>query len=367
MKMFVAAMLKGVAFALTLVAVSQAWAEEVKIGAILPLTGPGAVVGQAEQRGIEFALEEINAAGGVQGRTLRVIYDDSQGKADLGILAFNKQVDLDGVPAIIGAYSGPTIAMAPLATRKKVLVINPAAQSDKLAKASPYLVNTIPLTLQEVSVIIDHALKQMGAKTAAVVYENSAAGIDSRDDFTKLFSEAGGKVVAEEPVQFGDTNFRPMLLKAASANPDLIFVSITQGHTSFADQVGQQAGFPPVIGTTYITPVMGHPASNGWFNTSIRGQLTAEREAAFKAKYGVDAVNFFHREYYNATKILAKVIGSVLEKGEPVSGETLREELFAISEFSGIAKVVFHDNTADRVIDVMTVVDGKTLPAMQSN
>jgi len=342
-------------------------AEAITVGAILPLTGPGAVVGLAEQRGIEFAVAEINKSGGIDGRNLEVVYDDSQGKADLGILAFNKQVDLDGVQAIIGAYSGPTIAMAPLATRKKVLVLNPAAQSDKLAKASPFVVNTIPLTSDEVSVIVDYITKQAKITKAGIIYENSAAGIDSRDDFTKQFKAAGGQVTAEEPVQFGDTNFRPALLKVADTAPQVVFVCITQGHSSFADQVGQQAGFPPVVATTYMTVAMGHPASNGWMNTSIRGALKPEVEAEFKTLYKVDAVNFFHREYYNSTKLLAEVIGNVLKNGQEVTGANLRESLFKTREFDGIAKLVFDTNTADRQVDVMKVVDGKVVPAEASN
>ncbi len=70
-------------------------------------------------------------------RTTRPSHDQS-------ILSFNKLVDLQLAPLIFSAYSGPTLAMAPLATRKKVLLVNAGAQADKLATASPYLINTLP-------------------------------------------------------------------------------------------------------------------------------------------------------------------------------------------------------------------------------
>ena len=68
-----------------------------------------------------------------------MIYEDSQGKPDQGVLAFNRLLDLHQAPAIVTAFSSISLAIAPLATRKKVLVINPAAQTNKLADASPYL------------------------------------------------------------------------------------------------------------------------------------------------------------------------------------------------------------------------------------
>ena len=128
----------------TLVLAGAAMAETVRLGAILPLTGPGAVIGTQQQRGIQLAVEQINAKGGVLGNPIEVIFEDNQAKPDQSVLSFNKLVDLQHVPMIFSAYSGPTLAMAPLATRKKILLVNGGAQADKLADASPYLINTIP-------------------------------------------------------------------------------------------------------------------------------------------------------------------------------------------------------------------------------
>ncbi len=99
-------------------------ADPIRFGAIVPLTGPGTVIGTQEKRGIEFAVDEVNAAGGVAGHKIEVLFEDNQAKPDLSVLSFNKLVDLQHVPMIFTGYSGPTLAMAPLATRKKILLIN---------------------------------------------------------------------------------------------------------------------------------------------------------------------------------------------------------------------------------------------------
>ena len=84
---------------------------------------------------------------------IEVQFEDNQAKPDQSVLSFNKLTDLQHVPVIFTAYSGPSLAMAPLATRKKVLLVNAGAQADALAKASPYLINTLPTIGDEISVL----------------------------------------------------------------------------------------------------------------------------------------------------------------------------------------------------------------------
>lgn len=150
----------------------------IKLGAILPLTGPAAAVGTQQQRGLIFGVEQINKRGGIAGRPLEITYDDDQARPDQAVLSFNKFIDLYNFPLIFSAYSGPTLAMAPLATRKEVVLINGGAQSDRLAKASPYLFNTIPVAGDEIAVLCKYLLEN-GKKNAAILYENDAAGAPS--------------------------------------------------------------------------------------------------------------------------------------------------------------------------------------------
>ena len=128
-------------------------AETIRFGGILPLTGPGALIGTAEMRGVQFAVDQANAKGGVRGNGSRCCSRTTRRKPDQSILSFNKLTDLQHVSVIFTGYSGPTLAMAPLATRKKVLLINAGAQADALAKASPYLINTLPTIGEEIEVM----------------------------------------------------------------------------------------------------------------------------------------------------------------------------------------------------------------------
>lgn len=348
--------------------VGHASAQDIVLGAVLPLTGPAAPTGIEEQQGVQYATDKINAAGGIRGRKVTFIYEDSQGKPDQGVLSFNRLVDLHDTPAVLTAFSSISLALAPLATRKKVFVVNPAAQTNKLADASPYLVNTIPLVGDEVSVMTRYAIENLG-KTGAIIYENAAAGMDVREDFTKAFTAAGGTIVADEAVEFGQTNFRPALLKVAAAKPDFVFIGITVGAPTMAEQVAQVPDFPVSIGTTFNRPFAGFASTDGWLHTGIKSGITPEDEAAFNKQFGTKEMGFFAREYANAADIIFQLIDYLIENDRPITGENLRNALFEIKTFtSPTADITFDSNTAKRDVEIWKLVNpGRELVGASSN
>jgi len=347
------------ALALGMFWASGAAAENIHLGAILPLTGAAAVVGTQEMRGIQFAIDAVNAKGGVHGDKIDVQFEDNQAKPDVAVLSFNKLVGLQHVPLIFTGYSGPTLAMAPLATRRKVLMLNAGAQADKLSTASPYLVNTLPSTSDEVKVMVKYLLEQ-GKKTAAVLYENDAAGIGGRDDFVKMFPAAGGKIVAQEPVQFGQTDYRPALLKLAAAKPQVLYVVTTAGVPSLLQQIKQMNPDFLVAGSTFMADpqAIAEPASNGTIHTQVKIDAPANLAEAFKQKYGAD-MDFFARQYYNAAQITITLIDKLMSEKKPVTGENLRAALFEIKHFQGLIPMDFTSNTATVPIGINEMKDGK--------
>ncbi|MDE2515144.1 MAG: ABC transporter substrate-binding protein [Rhodospirillales bacterium] len=340
-------------------AATPALAKDIQLGAILPLTGPGAVVGTQEERGIQFATDQINAKGGIDGHKIVVQFEDNQAKPDQAVLSFNKLVDLQGVPAIFTGYSGPTLAIAPLATRKKVLLINAGAQSDKLATASPYLVNTLPTTQDEVAIMSKYLIAH-GKKKAAVLYENDAAGIGGRDDFVRLFKKDGGTILAQEPAQFGQTDYRPALLKLSAAKPDVLFVVITAGMVPLADQLAQMKVPYLVAGTSFMADpaAIADPNSTGLIHTQVHIDAPADLASAFHAKFNAD-MDFFARQYYNAAQITFTVIKKVLDEKKPVTGSNLRTALFQIRHFQGLIPMDFATNTAVVPVDINRMEHGK--------
>jgi branched-chain amino acid transport system substrate-binding protein len=255
--------------------------------------------------------------------------------------------------------------MAPLATRKKVLMVNAGAQSDKLGTASPYLINTLPSTADEMSVITQYLISK-GKKTAALLYENDAAGIGGRDDFVAAYPKAGGTILAQEPVQFGQTDYRPALLKLAASKPDVLFVIITAGMQALADEIKQMDAPFLVAGTSFFTDpaAIADPASAGFIHSQVRIDAPPELAAAFKAKFGAD-MDFFGRQYYNATEIVLTTLAKVLADKQDVTGENMRAALFAIRKFQGLIPMEFTSNTASVPIDINEMQGGKDVTLVQ--
>lgn len=334
-------------------------ADKIPLGAILPLTGPASLVGNEMRRSIDFVVDEVNSKGGIGGRQVEMIVEDNQGKPDQSVLAFNKLTSVHGVPAILSALSGPTLAIAPLATRKKVVLVNGGAQADALSTASPYLFNTLPTVSDEAHILAEYLISK-GMRKAAILFENAAAGTAGRDGFVQTFTAAGGTIIAQEPAQFGQTDFRPPLLKLAAASPDVILGSITVGHVQLAQQYRQLDLKMPLAGTTllYNTQLLADPASNGLIYTQIHIDAPAELNATYKARFNED-MPLFGKQYYNASNMLFAAIGDILKGGEPVSGEAIRADILKRKVFENLVKLTFNSNTASTQIDVKMMKGGK--------
>ena len=349
--------------ALTL-AISAAHADPIRFGAILPLTGPHAMIGTQAMRGIRFAVEKANAAGGVRGNTVEILFEDDQAKPDQSILGFNKLTGQQRVPVIFTASSGSALALAPLATRNKILLVNAGSQADKLATASPYLVNTLPTIGEEVQVLSQYLIGQE-KRRGVILFEHNAAGIAARNDFEKYFPEAGGTVLAQDATRSGQTDFRPSLLKLAYAKPDVMLIAVAAG-PRMAQQYKQLGLNFTVAGTSlFANPdTVAEDWPEGFVHTQLHIDAPPELAATFKAEFGV-AMEYDARQYYSAVQIILAVTDKVLADGKPLTGENMRDTLFAIRTFQGLIPLAFNSNTATVPLEIDVMKGGNDVTVRQ--
>ena len=347
--------------------IGTAVAEPIRIGAILPLTGPAARIGAQQAHGIQFAIDRMNASGGVRGHRIEVVFEDNQAQPDQSILDFNKLTDQLHVQVIFTAFSVPTLAMAPLATRKKILLINAGAQADRLSIASPYLFNTLPTISDEVGIITKYLVSQ-GKIKAVILFEGDAGGISARDDYLDAFPKVGGAVVAQETTGFGQTDFRPELSKLTDAKPDVMLVAITTNLVNLARQY-KQLGLPfTVAGTSFFQDpdLLADPSSEGFVHSQVRIEAPPELRAEFKQKYG-DDMGFNARQYYNASQIVVTAMARLIADGHPITGENMRTAIFSIRDFHGLIPLEFKTNTATVPIDINIIHDGEDVTIQRMN
>jgi len=217
-----------VAAILSLVMVaSVGFAETVKVGVLLPLTGSQAKFGEIEKRSMEMATEEINAKGGVNGKKIELLFEDDTGKPDVGRSGVEKLISREKVPVITGGYSSSvTAAAAPVAQQFKVpFVICTGSADDITEKRYDYIFRINP-PASEYPNAVQSFLQEVGkdVKTVALLYENSAFGQSSSKSFEQDAKELGLKIVVKEGYQAGAIDFKPILTKVKAANPDMIYM-----------------------------------------------------------------------------------------------------------------------------------------------
>ena len=199
---------------------------EVLIGAVLPISGTISFYGIEERDGALLAIEEINAAGGLLGRQLRLVAEDDEGDAAKANQALTKLINVDKIGYVIGsATSGATMGMTQLAQSQKVVLMTPTGTNINVTTAGDYIFRACIIDPFQGVVGADFAYGTMGARRAALLYD---AGADYNtglaEEFAKRFVANGGQVVANEAYQTGDVDFNAQVTRIRAANPDIIFL-----------------------------------------------------------------------------------------------------------------------------------------------
>ena len=196
-----------------------------RIGVMESLTGAGETYGTVAHQAKLMALEEINAAGGVDGRRLELVVEDSKCNAQDAINAYNKLTDVDGVKIILGtSCSGAMLGVAPLAEADGVILFSGLASNPDIADAGDYIFRT-QISDIEVGMRTGDALWADGIRTLATITEETDYAEGVRRTTVARFEENGGAVVAAERFGSDVTDFRSQLTKLFEANPDALHIA----------------------------------------------------------------------------------------------------------------------------------------------
>src|ERR1700730_7356693 len=344
-----------------------------RFGLAMPLTGSQALYGQDQVKAAEWAVAEINKAGGVGGKKLEMIVLDTQADPQLGIQMTNRLVSVEKVPVFITAWSGVVKAVAPIANDNRVVELSIGASSPEVAKLGDYVYTTFPLADVDITAVAKYAFASMGKRRAAVVYINNETGIVPAEVYQKVFKAAGGQIVAVETYDPKATDFTGMLLKVRAANPDMIHL---QGLVSDIPQVIAQMR---QLGLTQ--PVSSYSAA---FNPKLIQQLGAAAEGVIATSLapGVedsdkvkDYVARWQKEVgrepnglpytlylYDAPYLVASVFKALDDKKMPVTGENFRKEFLAAHTFTlplTGKTTIGDDQTVVKPVYLMEVKGGK--------
>ncbi|MBW2614920.1 MAG: ABC transporter substrate-binding protein [Deltaproteobacteria bacterium] len=211
---------------LSILMVGTVFADNIKVGVLLPLTGKLAGAGEIEQKSFVMAVDEINAAGGVAGRKIDLIIEDTATKPDVGGAAIEKLISQDRVIVVGGGCSSPvTRTVAAKAQELEVpFLINTASAEELTETKRKYVFRLNPPASEYSGILVSFLTKVARVKTVAILYENTGFGRFGVKGFYKVRRKLNLRVIIKRGYDASTLDFRPLLAMVKARNPDLVYI-----------------------------------------------------------------------------------------------------------------------------------------------
>ena len=200
--------------------------EGIKVGIVLPTTGSLAKFGEIERDAFLMAAEEINAAGGINGKKLDLLIEDTTGRPEVGRSVVEKLITKDKVVMIGGGYSSSvTYATAGVCQQNRIPFLVNTGSADKITTSGwDYIFRLNPPVSKYAGAIESLLAEVVKPKTVAILYENSLFGTKGAKSFNGLCEKMGYKVLLKEGYEHGGIDFKPVLIQIKEANPDIVYM-----------------------------------------------------------------------------------------------------------------------------------------------
>ena len=342
---------------------------EIPIGMYGALTGPEAAFGTSTLSGVRLAVEEINAAGGLLGRRVRLVVEDDGGRADQAASVVTKLVTSDNVIAIIGENSSnQSLAAAPIAQANGIPMISPSSTNPAVTQKGDFIFRvcfTDPYQGRALAAFVRETLK--ANRVAMLVDNKNDYSIGLAEFFDKEFRTRGGQVVARQSYSGGDSEFRPQLAAIRAARPDVLFIP---GFYTEAGQIAIQARdsgitIPLVGGDGWDSPTVieigGKSVENSYFsNHSFPDDprpVAQKFVAEIKKRHGKDP-DATAGLGYDAMKIIAAAITRA-GKADP---KAIRDGIAGTKDYEGVSGKITMGPDRDPIkpVAMIKIENGRT-------
>ena len=333
-----------------------------RIGVMESLTGPGETYGNVSSQAKQLAVDEINAAGGINGKMLELVVEDSKCNAQDAITAYNKLTDVDGVKIILGtSCSGAMLGAAPLAEAEGTILFSGLATNPDIAEAGDYIFRTA-LNDSQLGIDMGNTMWSDGIRSIASIAESTDYAEGARSASTDRFVELGGTVLLEESFATDITDFRSQLTKLIAAGPDALLFA-AQAEFSGGTLVKQ------VRGLGYDGPIYGDVVVAGTTALEVAGDAATGVKAIitdldpnnttatqvvnnFRAKYDYVTLPWYLGSAYDDVNIVAECLK---ETDDDQDADGMRDCLYGITWSGAIGENYSFDEKGE-VVGLSNVV-----------
>lgn len=338
--------------------------EDIKIGFFGPLSGETSLYGEPALRGLTIAAEEINEKGGINGRKVIIVAEDSKCSGKDATTAVQKLINVDKVDYFIGgSCSSEVLAVTQLLKDSNKLLFSPFASSPEIAGKGVFRV--VPSDAESGPFMAQYFIKKY--KTMAIITEQTDYGTALRDAVIKPYEAAGGVIVSSEEFTPGTTDYRTILQKIKTVNPEILFINPQSG--AAGARIAKQArelGIETQFATFFITgnDFISEPATNGTILFDVPSLATNKKAVLFTEKYvttyGKASYPFAAGSAYDILHILKQSIEKV-----GTNTEKIKSYLFTMPTYSGLVGTFSFDGNGDTIglgYTVLQVSNGNLLP-----
>jgi len=341
--------------------------DKVRIGVFMSLTGSTANFGISSVNGIKMAADEVNAAGGINGKQIELLVQDNRSDASEAATIVTKFVTQDQVHAILGEVaSSRSIAAAPIAQSARIPMLTPSSTNPEVTKKGDFIFRSCFIDPVQGAAIAQFAARTLNAKRAAIM-------VDRKNDYStglekvinEVFTRMGGQIVATQSYQEGDQDFNAQLTSLKGSNPEVIFVPGYYNDVGLIAKQARDKGITvPLIGgdgwDSAQLYAIGGSALNGSFFTNHYSPFDTDPKVQkfvndYKARYNT-VPDALAATAYDAAHIMFDAI----KRSTSLEGPAIRDALAATKEFPGVTgNVTFNENRdAVKPIVMIEIKDG---------
>lgn len=343
--------------------------DKVRIGVFMSLTGSTANFGISSVNGIKMAADEVNKAGGINGKQIELLVEDDRSDASEAATIVTKFVTQDQVHAVLGEVaSSRSIAAAPIAQNAKIPMLTPSSTNPEVTRKGDYIFRSCFIDPVQGAAIGQFAAKGLNAKRAAIMVDRKndySTGL--ANNITETFTRLGGQMVATTSYQEGDQDFNAQLTSIKGANPEVIFVP---GYYNDVGLIAKQARDRGIT-----VPLLG---GDGWDSAQLYAIGGAALNGSFFSNhyspYDTDPkvqkfVNDYKALYNTIPDALAAtaydaahIMFDAIKRANSLEGPAIRNALAATAAYPGVTGTVTFNENRDAVkpIVMIEIKDGGT-------
>jgi branched-chain amino acid transport system substrate-binding protein len=351
------------AIAFLLLPAAMAWsADPIYVAVSAPLTGNYAEYGQNWQKAMNLAVGWLNAAGGINGRPLELVYNDSKSDPkDSAALAQKYTSDPKYVAQIGDFTSTACMAAQPIYDKAGMVQLSPTASHPKFAPGSIWSFGIIGTQAGEGPFMARYAVQKLGKKKIAVLYINNDWGIATKDYFVKAAKEMGADILAIESFFETDKDFTGVLTKLRGYKPELLYIPSMYNEMALIAKQREKLGWTDVLlsgpGSLYSPKLLeiGGTSVNGLYTSAVFFPKDPRPEVqkfvkGYEEKYK-STPNMFAAIAYDGANLLADTI-----RKAGTNRKAIRDELAKTKDFVGVTGKIAFTEQRDVVKDYRHLV-----------